>query len=211
MTERKMDINALCSFLANRLNNSRARLVGIDGAGGSGKSTLGRLLVANWPGVTIIQMDDFYLPTSRRHSVPEPGQNFDRERLRSEVLDPITEGGVARYQRYDWDRDELAEWHEVPAGGTVVVEGSYSTSKPLRDYYSTAIWVQAAYETRLRRGVERDGESMRDVWVKSWMPAEDRYLQAERPDLHADIVLDGGGVDDAESAFLVVRAPSGLQ
>jgi len=99
----------------------------------------------------------------------------------------------------------LAEWHEVPAGGTVVVEGSYSTSKPLRDYYSTAIWVQAAYETRLRRGSSAMASPCGRLG-KVWMPAEDRYLQAERPDLHADIVwMEGESMTQSRHSWLSER------
>ena len=40
------------------------------------------------------------------------------------------------------------------------------------------IWVDCPCEVRLRRGVERDGERMRAVWVEEWMPAEDLYVEA---------------------------------
>jgi uridine kinase len=153
-------------------------------------------------------MDDFYQPTSRRSATPSPGENFDRERVAVQVLDPLAHGHDGRYQRYDWDVDTLAEWHDVPAGSPVVVEGIYSTSKPLADYFGFRIWVDAPYETRLARGIARDGEAMRSKWVDEWMPAEDVYLREERPRELAHLVVDGGGTE-SDPVFYVISWKDG--
>ncbi len=178
--------------LRRELIARRVRVVGIDGLGGSGKSTLARLLANEWPEAAIIEMDDFHRPVQGRATRPRVhGGSFDRERLASEVLDPLSRGRAARYRRYDWDEDRLAEWHTVSNGAVVVLEGVYSTTDLLRGYLDYTIWVDCPHGLRLQRGVERDGEHMRTVWVAEWMPAEERYLQAERPDTRADLVLDG--------------------
>jgi uridine kinase len=49
------------------------------------------------------------------------------------------------------------------------------------------------YEERLRRGIERDGEAIGAMWVEHWMPVEDRYVEAERPDTRVDLALDESG------------------
>jgi uridine kinase len=105
----------------------------------------------------------------------------------------LAAGRAGRYQRYDWGEDRLAEWHEVTADAIVLVEGVYSTSELLRRYIDYTIWVDCPYELRLRRGIERDGEAMRALWVEHWMPSEDRYVEAERPDTRADLAIDGSG------------------
>jgi len=186
----------------------RARAVGIDGRGGSGKSTLARLLAHEWTGAVVIEMDDFYRPREARSPRPEiHGGNFDRERLAGEVLDPLSSGRAGRYRRYDWDEDRLAEWHDVRGDAVVLIEGVYSTSDLLRRYLDYTIWVDCPYELRLQRGVERDGERMRAVWSQEWMPAEERYVKAERPDTRADLMLDGsGGYAGAEFEVLRVRS-----
>src|ERR1700760_2565887 len=93
-----------------------ARIVGIDGRGGSGKSTLGRALAAAHGGV-VAELDDFYRPSAQRTVPPRGhGGNYDLPRVRAQVLDPLLAGRDARYQRYDWDSDALAEWHEIAAG-----------------------------------------------------------------------------------------------
>jgi uridine kinase len=168
-----------------------ARIVGIDGRGASGKSTLARTLAAAHGGV-VVELDDFYRPSSDRHVPPlEHGGNYDLPRVRVQVLDPLLAGVGTRYQRYDWDRDALAEWHDVPAGGLVVVEGTYALSYGLRDAYDWRIWVEAPYDLRLERGLERDGEGARERWTGEWMPAEDAYVAAQDPVAAADVVVDG--------------------
>ena len=54
----------------------------------------------------------------------------------------------------------------------------------------SAIWIETSPEVRLRRGLERDGEAARPQW-EAWMAAEEAYRRRERPDLAADVVLDG--------------------
>lgn len=171
-------------------------LVGIDGRGGSGKSTLARELASRLADATVVEFDDFYRPAAERagraaRGDSELGGDFDWRRLRGQVLEPFLAGGPGRFQRYDWVSDELAEWHDVPAGGVVIVEGNYVTRPELRASYDLRIWVEAPYEVRLSRGLARDGEEARARWVEEWMPEEDRYVAASRPAEHADVLVDG--------------------
>jgi uridine kinase len=170
-------------------------LVGIDGRGGSGKSTLARGLVELLHGA-IVEFDDFYLPSgdrARRAAVgdDEIGGDFDWRRLCDQVLQPLSQDRPARYQCYDWQRDEIGKWNELRPGGIVIVEGNYSIRPELRAFYDVTLWVEAPHETRLARGVARDGEQARTKWLAQWMPEEVRYLAAHDPAAHADIVVDG--------------------
>jgi len=182
------------------------RLVAIDGCGGSGKSVLATQLVDGWPDAVVIEVDDFYRPTSERQVRPAThGANVDLGRLVAQVLGPASRGRGGRYQRYDWDADGLSEWHNVDIGSVLIVEGVYSSSEALRHFYDFVIWVDCPYEVRLARGVQRDGEAMRGVWVEQWMPAEARYVDDERPQDHADLVVDGG----VDELWAVERGRSG--
>ena len=86
-----------------------------------------------------------------------------------------------------------AEWHVVPPGGVVVVEGVSAMKRELGAYWDLAVWVECPAATRLARGIARDGESMRRQWVEVWMPWEDAYVRDEQPRERADLVVDGGG------------------
>jgi uridine kinase len=98
-------------------------------------------------------------------------------------------GRPGRYQRYDWDRDEGAEWHDVTPGRVVVIEGVSSTRRELDAPWALQIWVDAPRDLRLRRAVERDGEAMRSHWVDVWMPSEEAYIARERPEQRADLIV----------------------
>lgn len=194
-----------------RRSAGRSRvLVGVDGPGASGKSTLAELLAAELPEATVVHVDDFYLPSALQGS--RDGQvapHFDWPRLVDQVIKPAASGGQVRYQRYDWDSDSLAEWHEIPPGTPLIVEGVYALEPSVRAYYTFAVFCQADPATRLRRGLERDGEQARDQWVNDWMPAEDAYLLRDRPADSADLVVDSSIGVTGDVVFHIVRASPG--
>ena len=105
---------------------------------------------------------------------------------------PLAAGRRARYQRWDWARDGRRGWAEVPAGVPVVVEGVSSTDVRLGVPWDVTLWLDAPYEVRLARAMARDGEALREQWVDAWMPTEDAYEAAQRPQDRVDAVVDGG-------------------
>jgi uridine kinase len=167
-------------------------LLAVDGCGGSGKSTFAQRLQQALPDAEIVHGDDFYLPAqlNPHHAAETIAADFDLERLRQQVLEPLSQDEAGYYQQYDWLRDELGGYKSVPAGGIVIIEGIYAMLPPLADYYDYAIWVECPYELRLARGLARDGESARDLWVNRWMPAEDRYVAVHQPQQKADLIVD---------------------
>jgi uridine kinase len=207
------ETNSVCELgqVAARIAKvGRRPVVGIDGPGGSGKSTLAELLAGLLPGACVVQADDFYLPSTLR-----PGEeagiaaNYDLDRLTAQVLQPVAAGERAAYQRYDWDDDRLGDWVTLPETGPVIVEGVYCTRDDLRAFYTYEIFCTASREVRLRRGLARDGEEARHQWVEVWMPAEDRYIAAQRPQDRADLVLDGSDHGDARTPTFMVAARGG--
>ncbi|TML41773.1 MAG: uridine kinase [Actinobacteria bacterium] len=157
-------------------------LIAVDGLGGAGKTTLARKIAAEVGDVTVVCLDDFARPTAL---------GWEQDRFVEQVLQPVLNGRPGRYQRWDWDADAPAEWHEVPTNGVLVVEGVSSTRREIGHPWDLTIWVSAPFAVRLRRGVERDGEPMRSVWTGRWMPEEDAYLMQQRPDERADLIVDG--------------------
>lgn len=162
----------------------RTLFVGVDGRAGAGKTTLAAALAAAVPDAVVIHVDDFAGP-----HVPE----WDWPRFRVQVLLPLLAGRPGRYQRWEWNRDEPAEWHDVPAGRPVVVEGVSATRSELGVPWSLRIWVDAPRDVRLRRAEERDGAAMLPHWLDVWMPAEEAYIAREEPQERADLIVSGTG------------------
>jgi uridine kinase len=169
------------------------RLIAIDGWGGAGKSRLATELEKRLPSVTVVHTDDFAGPN-------QPG--WDWQRFSHEVLDPLLADRPARFQRYDWNRDQLGEWRQVPTGGTVIVEGISSSRQEVGQVWDLVIWVECSRELRLRRGVERDGEALRGKWETVWMPEEEAYVRTQDPIGRANIVVDGSDAHFYESGGL---------
>lgn len=174
-------------------------LVAIDGAGGSGKSTLARQLHDLGEEIAVVHMDDFYRPmgeTTRIALSPREGymRYFDWERLRDEVLSPLSLGRPGRYRRYDWTTERvLPERLPVEPNGVVIVEGVYSQRPELAQYYDLTVFVETARAERLRRMAAR-GENPSE-WIDRWMAAEDWYLRDVEPRVKAGIVVSGTGED----------------
>jgi uridine kinase len=151
-------------------------LVGIGGHGAAGKSTLAALV----PDAQIVSTDEFW-----------DGTGFDIERLRTEVVMPLTTGRTARFAAWDWARKRPRGTRVVEPHGVVVIEGVCALHRRLRDAYAVRVWVDTPAEVRLERGVARDGETARATWTDVWMPGEDRYVARDRPVECAHVVVDG--------------------
>ncbi len=159
------------------------RLVVVDGPAGSGKTTLAAALGAALP-AQVLHLDDLY----------EGWQGLEGswERLAEWVLRPLAAGRAGRYRRYDWARGAFAEWHQVPVAPYLVVEGCGAGRQAADEFATLRIWVEADDETRLRRGLARDGEPLRPQW-EEWMRTEPEHFARNRTRERADLHLDGFG------------------
>lgn len=181
------------------------RLVGIDGCGGAGKSTFAARLAAAGGGWPVVHTDDF-----ATHDEPLAWW----PRMLQQVIEPLTRGESATFRPYDWVARAPADGAlTVPPADVVLIEGVGATRSAWRDVLCLRIWVEAPRQVRLRRGIERDGEQLREFW-QSWMAAEDSYVAEEHPSASADLVVDGAPErvhDDTEFVVVTERrrgAPS---
>jgi uridine kinase len=203
--------------LASHPRKQSTLLIAIDGPGGSGKSTLARSIAEHRADSTILQMDDFFFPSQMRASAKgdtsELGGDLDWRRMRDQVLTPLSRDKPGRYQRYDWGTDKLEEWHDLPVGGAIIVEGVYSLRHELGDFYDFGIWVNCPKEVYLARGLERaliewperSIEESRAIWENVWIPAEERYAREHHPERVADLVIDTSGRVPVDPTVRFVR------
>ena len=172
---------AVPEWVRKRLaGRSGTRWVGVDGFGASGKTTLAEAIAGALPGSVVVHIDDFARP-----DVP----GWERRRFLAQVLEPLRAGRPAHYQRWDYERNVGAEWIDVPLGVPVVVEGVSSTDVRLGVPWDVTLWVDAAYEIRLARALDRDGPELLDRWLTDWMPSEEAYAAAQRPQERVDAIV----------------------
>lgn len=157
----------------------------IDGPSGAGKSTLARLLVREWPmpgqEPTLIRMDDVYRGWT---GLDEAG-----EHIASSVLIPRRARERALWQRYDWDAEALAEWHEVDAARPLVIEGSGVLTRASAPLADLRIWLHARDDVRKPRALTRDAGAFDEYW-DFWQRQFDAFDDREHPQALVDVTLD---------------------
>jgi uridine kinase len=158
----------------------KTRIIGIDGAGGAGKTALAGWLAKELSTTAIVHTDDFASWENPINWWPA---------LIEQALKPLASGRVARYQPTTWGEEERTAIVIEP-GGSVLLEGVTATRRAFRPYLAYTIWIETDRSLRLQRGIERDGEDSRAQWER-WMQEEHEYIEAEQPAKNADLVLRG--------------------
>lgn len=186
-------LQEILADISQRAKQADCFLIGIDGGGGAGKSTLAKEIASALPKVQVIHMDDFYKPrdmrTVKKLSEAPAGYEYDLQRLISQVLLPVSQGKTPAYQVYHWPTDRLIPGDTVTPQGILVVEGCYATIEQLRPYYHMTIFVTCPDSKRLARGLERDGQEAESSW-KNWMEGEALYFQNQHPMERADFIYE---------------------
>jgi uridine kinase len=177
----------VADLLATPPTLGRTRLVCVDGPAGAGKTTLAAALrraarSAGTGSVDLVHMDNVYEGWS--------GMGRGMDVVAHEVVGPLRDGRPGRYHRWDWHRSAYAEEHVVPPVDVLVLEGVGSGNAAYADSITQLVWVEAAPDLRLARGLARDGEQMREHWLR-WRDGEQAMFAEHRTRERADVVVDG--------------------
>ncbi|HSS67831.1 MAG TPA: 4-amino-4-deoxy-L-arabinose transferase [Nocardioidaceae bacterium] len=164
------------------------KVVSIDGPAGSGKTTLSALLAgavgARGLSVAELHMDDFYDDWDGLGPDLEP-------RLLTQVFEPLADEQSGRWQRYDWHATAFDGWVDLPVVDVLVLEGCGSGAQAYDRYRGALVWVEADRETRVARGIERDGEQVLPQWL-AWMEREEAHFRLNATRERADVVVATG-------------------
>ena len=185
-------------------------LVALDGRSGSGKSTIAERL-RRLTDLAIVPLDDFYqtvIPESEwPHKTVEERLDgvFDWSRVRSEALEPLRAEVPGRWRAFDYQsglgkagtynlKEEVT--HAAPAP-TVLIEGAYSASPPLRDLIDLAVLVEVQNTLRHSRLAARgDKAEFLARWHEIWDDVETFYFENVCPPESFDLVIQNN--DSAE-------------
>lgn len=155
------------------------RLLCVDGPSGSGKTTLATEVARLSPGARVIHMDDLI---EGWDGLPTVDAQLDG------LLRPLAAGRRGSYRRYDWVAGEYAETVPVDPAPLLVLEGVGSGSLVAGPLTTVLVWVEAAREARMRRGLDRDGEAFAPYW-EAWAVAEQEHFARHRTRERADLVV----------------------
>jgi uridine kinase len=162
------------------------RLVCVDGPAGSGKTTFAQALANGFDKLNrhgaarLLHTDDLIEGWSGLSGLTAQLEG---------ILRPLADGHPGSYRRYDWVEGTFAETITVESCPLLVIEGVGSGAARFDDLRTLLVWVEAPYDERLRRGLERDGDAFAPHWEQWALDEADLFAREhtrERADLHLD-------------------------
>lgn len=168
-------------------------IIGVDGFGGSGKSTFAARLKAHLHRAHVVTVDDFV--TSLDIS-DDDKSNFDRRRLERDVLIPAMTGKEFSYRQSLLKGDKLGGLIYVPRSRYLIIEGVSSYYPDIEKYYDYKIWINVPGDVASKRGALRDKKARDDgkqltgddeLW-EMWTKTYQQYKEKHRPDHRADFI-----------------------
>jgi uridine kinase len=183
-----MNIDDVAASIKKANTGKPLILIGIDGFGGSGKSTLAKKLQLALGDAQVIGIDDFIIK-DRLLEVSAEEVLFDRSRLESQVLKPLSEGNTAHYQKLNWVQNTLEEPIELKSSQYVIVEGISVLHPDIAGYYDYKIWVDAPVDVAKQRGRQRDAGNENEAHWDIWSANDVAYQAKYHPELKADFTV----------------------
>ncbi len=179
MASRSEAAQVLAETLARPPTLGAGRLICIDGLAGSGKTTLAREVVALAPEAVVLATDEML---EGWRGLPGLGRSVEA------LLRPLAEGRPGTWRRWDWYADGWSGTETVDPTPLLVLEGVGCAAASYDDLVTLLVWVEADRSVRLSRGLERDGEQLREHWL-TWLDDEAALHEREDTRARADLVL----------------------
>ena len=184
-------VNMLVEKIKALSSQEKLFIVAIDGRCASGKTTLANELFCRLE-CNVIHADEFFLQPFQRTKarLSEAGGNLDRERLLSQVLEPLRQKGEACYKPFICHSMSFGDEIRLTEKKITIVEGSYSCHPELIEYYDLTVFLDVDSELQKKRILERNGEEKLKDFLQMWIPLEEKYFKECHTKQKADIVID---------------------
>jgi uridine kinase len=180
-----------------------AKIIGIDGLGGSGKTTFAGKLERQLKHAIVFHIDDFIYPRKIRYDESvTPWEAYYYKQWRYEyfirkVLHPVMSGLTVdeSMEFYKKETDQyIRKRITIPVGTQVIVEGVFLQRKELRNYFDFVVYIDVNKNTRLMRVLKRDTyigtkEEIIAKYEQRYFPAEEMYVKEYNPGHLADLVI----------------------
>lgn len=195
-----------CNFILSQCN-SMPLCIGIDGMGGSGKSTFSEQLAQAFQKqhipVSIFHLDDFIHPRSVRYDTRfSEWENYYYRQWRYDdfiktVLLPFRNGieTPQSISLYDKETDTYyTQTVVLPVHGVLIAEGVFLQRAPLKNQFDKIIYLSVPESVRLNRVLQRDtyigtAQQIIEKYENRYFPAERHYLAKHHPEQTADFLI----------------------
>lgn len=202
-----METRQLADRILSVHSPMRTTIVGIDGLGGAGKSTISQglsdMLKEENPSVVVLHIDDFIHQRSIRYNDAYEewecyyNLQWRYDYLLNEIVLPIKNGNsiTKTIELYDKDNDGYYLYEvDAPVGSIVIIEGVFLQRKELYGVFDYMIYIDIPEEVRLQRVLRRDGYigddgQIRAKYESRYFPAERYYIKECSPVQSADFVI----------------------
>ncbi len=183
--------------LVKRHSHGRT-MIGIDGLGGSGKTSLAQRIHGNLltgPRQTVlIHLDDHIVPSCYRYDTGRPQWQeyyklqWDVGGLRHIFFDLLTSPHLLFHVPfYDKHSDSIIQKQlDIEEDAVVLVEGVFLQRPEWIEYFDAVIFVDCPFHTRKHRVTSRDGylgdeAAILKAYESRYWPAEDYYMTSITP------------------------------
>lgn len=182
-----------------------ARIIGITGGSGSGKTTIVRKISEIVGDFTFIPQDNYYRSAEHVSNTNITAFNFDHPAafdtdLLVEQVNSLREGSTIEMPQYDFVRHRRREETvTVTPGKLVILEGILLFFEPrLRELIDLKIYVDTPDDIRFIRRLTRDidergrtVESVIDQYLSTVRPGHYEFIEPSK--VYADLIVPEGG------------------
>ena len=193
----------------DELEKNKTVMIGIDGLGGAGKSTISEELYRYYAGknkhVTVFHIDDFIHPKCIRYNDGFPewecyyNLQWRYDYFLETIAGPLKKNGslndtVEFYNKEEDKYDQKAV--RIADGSVVITEGIFLQREELNNAFDFVVYIDVPEEERLNRVLKRDGyigtaDDIKAKYERRYFPAERYYAEKYAPDKSADYVIKG--------------------
>ncbi len=193
----------------------RCLIVGIDGQGCSGKSTLSQnikdSLIKSGVKAEVVSIDDFCNKRAIRYSDELPCweqhyyNNFDYIKFERDILKKARTTGKIEFSDFVLDtlEDEYTKNLDVSldSEGILIVEGIFILKNEFKKYYDYSIMLVVEIDEQLRRASERDIfknvnlKMLLNKYNDRYIPAYKLYENIDMPCSFVDLIIDNTKID----------------
>ncbi|MFV0503210.1 MAG: hypothetical protein ACK5LT_04495 [Lachnospirales bacterium] len=146
-------------------------IIAIDGSSCSGKTTLSNIMEKYFD-VSVVSIDDFFLPPEVKNSEREYNINFHLERYIEEVI-PFLGKEPFEYGVYNCKEKKITH-NKIIEKKKIIVEGVYSCYPLISEYYNKSYFFEIDFDTQMKRWNKRSPNIPKEL-INEWVEKEKKY------------------------------------